>query len=124
MSRIMQIFDRPCCGPSAASQMADFLRERVDAAEVSVEYHNLAEGGGQNVRVPGALVSHLTGGGALPVIAVDGELVATGTLPNLMDALDLANGKPPARTLINLTASTGVNAGTNGDAGACGPGCC
>lgn len=112
MTRLVQIFDRPCCGPSAASQLADFLRERV-GTDVTVEYHNLQAGGGQQVKVPGALVGHLSGGGALPVVAVDGELVSTGTLPNLMDALDLANGQP-ARTVLTLTA--------RGDA--CAPGCC
>jgi hypothetical protein len=102
VTRLVQVFDRPCCGPSAAATMVDFLRERVDADEVSVEYHNLAEGGGRHVRVPNALVAHLSDGGALPVIAVDGELVATGALPNLMDALDLANGKPvPAMTPLS-----------------------
>lgn len=95
--------------------MADFLRERVDIDQVSVEYHNLAEGGERHVHVPGTLVTHLSGGGSLPVIAVDGELVATGTLPNLMDALDLANGKPvPAAS--NLAAQQ--------DADGCGPDCC
>jgi len=54
-----------------------------------------------------------TDGGALPVIAVNGKLVATGTPPNLMDALDLANGKPvPAA--ISLTAP----------AEGCSPDCC
>lgn len=114
--RLVQIFDRPCCGSSAAEQLAEFLTTRVDSADVAVEYHNLAAGGGKQVNVPGALVTHLTGGGQLPVLAVDGDLVATGTLPNLMDALDLANGKPVSTvlTLIPLAAS--------GES--CGPGCC
>jgi hypothetical protein len=113
--RLVQIFDKPCCGPSAAEELATFLSTRVDAGGVTVEYHNLADGGAQQVKVPGALVGHLTGGGALPVIAVDGELVATGTLPNLMDALDLANGQP-ARTVLTMAG------GASGEA--CAPGCC
>lgn len=113
--RLVQIFDRPCCGPSTAEQLADFLTTRVDATDVTVEYHNLAAGGSRQVKVPGALVGHLTGGGALPVIAVDGELVATGVLPNLMDALDLANGKPGPALLSIVTKDSG---------GACAPGCC
>lgn len=113
--RLVQIFDRPCCGPSEAEKLADFLGTKVDTDQVAVEYHNLASGGDAQVKVPGALVAHLTGGGALPVVAVDGELVATGVLPNLMDALDLANGRP-ARTLLTMAPA---------DSGeACGPGCC
>ena len=118
MTRLVQIFDRPCCGPSAASQLADFLRERV-GADVTVEYHDLAAGGSQQVRVPGALVGHLSGGGALPVLAVDGALVAAGTLPNLMDALDLAHGQP-SRTVLTATATATATA--TGDQ--CAPGCC
>jgi hypothetical protein len=94
VARLVQIFDRPCCEPSAAAQLADSLHERVDPDAVQVEYHNLLAGGGQSIRVPAALVRHLTAGGALPVVAVDGELVATGALPDLTDALGLANGQP------------------------------
>lgn len=120
MARLVQIFDRPCCGPSAASQLAEFLRDRVDGGEVDVEYHDLAQGGGpkgggRSVKVPGALVAHLTSGGALPVLAIDGALVATGTLPSLLDALDLATGRAP-RPRVTLTAAGG------GDAS--GPDCC
>ena len=115
MARLVQIFDRSCCDPSAASQLADFLRERVDGDAVEVEYHDLAQGGGGNVKVPGALVAHLTSGGALPVIAVNGELVAAGTLPSLLDALDLATGRAP-RTVVTLTAGGGSDARS--------PGCC
>jgi hypothetical protein len=96
--------------------MAEFLQTRVDTDRVAVEYHNLAGDGAQQVKVPGALVAHLTSGGPLPVIAVDGKLVATGTLPNLMDALDLANGTAP-RAVLTITAVR-----TNGSS--CAPGCC
>jgi len=113
----VQIFDQPCCGPSEAAKMAEFLTQRLNADEVTVEYHDLTSGGGQAVKVPGALVAHLTSGGRLPVIAVDGELVVTGMLPNLMDALDIANGKEVSRPLITLTATR-----TGGEA--CAPGCC
>jgi hypothetical protein len=113
--RLVQIFDRPCCGPSAASQLADSLREHVDPDAVHIEYHNLLTGGVRSIRVPGALVRHMTAGGALPVLAVDGELVATGVLPDLMDALGLANGQP-ARAMPTRTGPA------TGDASA--PGCC
>jgi hypothetical protein len=114
VARLVQIFDRPCCGgPSAAAQLADSLRERVAGDAVEIEYHDLAQGGGRNVRVPGALIAHLTGGGPLPVIAVDGALVATGTLPSLLDALDLANGRSP-RKVAKLAAAGGNDTGGHG----------
>jgi len=116
VARLVQIFDRPCCGePSAAAQLADFLRERVDGGAVDVEYHDLTQGGKRNVRVPGALITHMTGGGPLPVIAVDGALVAAGTLPSLLDALDLASGRSP-RKVAQLAAAEGKDTG--------GPNCC
>lgn len=92
MTSTIQFFDRPCCGPSAADGLADFLRERLEAGTV-VEVHNLNDGGSTEITVPATVIAHLSGNGALPVMAVDGRLVAAGTLPNLMDALDLATGK-------------------------------
>jgi hypothetical protein len=115
VARLVQIFDRPCCDPSAAAQLADSLRDRVNPDAVHVEYHNLQTGGGRSIRVPAALVRHLTAGGALPVLAVDGELVATGVLPDLADALDLAHGRP-ARAVSTLIGPAA------GDTSA--PGCC
>jgi hypothetical protein len=112
MARLVQIFDRPCCGPSAAAQLADFLRGRVDA-DVTIDYHNLEDRTAQAVSVPSALVGHLTSGGALPVMAVDGVLVAAGTLPNLMDALDLASGKP-AQAHLNIAIAS-----ASGSSGCC-----
>lgn len=96
MTTTIQFFDRPCCGPSAAVGLADFLRQRLDPDAV-VEVHNLNEGGSTEINVPAAVIAHLSGNSALPVMAVDGRLVAAGTLPNLMDALDLATGKAPAQ---------------------------
>ena len=106
MTRLVQIFDRPCCNPSAAAQLAEFLQDRV-TPDVTVEYHDLNVRGTQPITVPTTLVSHLTGGGALPVMTIDGALVASGVMPNLMEALDLAAGasaRAPSRTL-KVTAS-------------------
>jgi antitoxin component of MazEF toxin-antitoxin module len=106
---LIQFFDRPCCGPSPAIALKDFLATRANDAEV--EYHNLNDTGTQAVTVPASLIAHLTGGGALPVMVVDGTIVATGTLPNLMDALDLAQGRTPAaaRTLLQVTTTANGN---------------
>jgi hypothetical protein len=82
---------------------------------VHVEYHDLLAGGGRSIRVPAALVRHLTAGGALPVLAVDGELVATGVLPDLTDALDLAHGQPARAG----SARTGPAAGATRAPGYC-----
>jgi hypothetical protein len=92
MTNIVQLFDRPCCGPSAAATLADFLRGRTDD-DVTVEYHNLNDTSGEPVSVPTTVIAHLRASGALPVMTVDGQIVAVGTLPNLMDALDLAAGR-------------------------------
>jgi hypothetical protein len=102
----VQFFDRPCCGPSAASTLADFLRERVgDGAEV--EYHNLNATGSEPVSVPTAVIGHLSAQGALPVMAVNGQIVAAGALPNLMDALDLATGRAVPAPGTTLTLAQG-----------------
>ncbi|MBW4718727.1 arsenic metallochaperone ArsD family protein [Saccharothrix obliqua] len=107
MADIVQFFDRPCCGPSAASNLADFLRDRVGEG-VAVEYHNLNSSGTEPVSVPSSVIGHLSSQGALPVMAVNGQIVAAGSMPNLMDALDLATGRAeaPAGTLT-LTLAPG-----------------
>lgn len=105
MPRTIQFFDRPCCGPSAAAGLADFLRRRLDPDTV-IEVHNLNEGGSTEIKVPASVIAHLSDNGPLPVMAVDGHLVAAGTLPNLMDALDLATGKIPAQQYAARTLPT------------------
>ncbi|NUT46959.1 MAG: hypothetical protein HOV94_06485 [Saccharothrix sp.] len=105
MSDIVQIFDRPCCGPSAAANLADFLRERV-GDDVAVEYHNLNSAGSEPVSVPASVIGHLGKQGPLPVMAVNGRIVAAGAMPNLMDALDFATGR--ATEPAPATATPGV----------------
>lgn len=97
MPRLIQFFDRPCCGTSSAQALADFLSARLDEAEV--RFHDLNAPGTASISVPTALISHLTTApaGPLPVMLVDGELVAAGTMPNYFDALEYATGdRPPA----------------------------
>lgn len=105
MTSIVQLFDRPCCGPSAATTLADFLRERIED-DVTVEYHNLNDTSGEPVSVPTTVIAHLSNSGALPVMTVDGQIVAVGTLPNLMDALDLATGHTTASAPTPLPTAT------------------
>src|SRR5919108_2012103 len=97
MSRLIQFFDRPCCGPSSALALSEFLAERL-GDEAEVRFHDLNASGADSVSVPTALISHLTStpAGPLPVMLVDGHLVAAGTMPNYLDALEFARGKRPA----------------------------
>jgi hypothetical protein len=114
MTRTVQFFDQPCCGPSAAASLSTFLAERVDG-DVEVSYHNLNEPVAESVRVPASLVHHLTSGGTLPVMIVDGAISAAGTLPNLMDALDLATGRTrPARHSVLPMAAPGTESARSG----------
>lgn len=94
MSRLIQFFDRPCCGTSSAQALSDFLSERL-ADQASVQFHDLNVAGAEPVNVPISLITHLSSrpAGALPVMLVDGHLVAAGTMPNYLDALELARGE-------------------------------
>lgn len=113
MTRLIQFFDRPCCGPSSAQALSDFLSERL-ADEAEVSFHDLNTPGSEPVTVPSALISHLTStpAGPLPVMLVDGRLVAAGTMPNYLDALELARGERPAdRVVLQTTPVTGQGDG-------------
>jgi hypothetical protein len=104
MPRLIQLFDRPCCGTSSAQALADFLSERLDD-EAEVHFHDLNEPGTASISVPTALITHLTSApaGPLPVMLVDGRLVAAGMLPNYFDALEYATGdQPPAPVRLPL----------------------
>jgi hypothetical protein len=110
MGRLIQFFDRPCCGTSGAQALAEFLSERLtDQAEV--QFHDLSAGGAARVSVPAALIAHLnaTPPGALPVMFVDGRLVAAGALPNYLDAVEVARGRlaVPAGGLLPVTSAPG-----------------
>lgn len=105
MTFLIQFFDRPCCGPSSAQALSEFLSERL-ADEAEVQFHDLNTPGSEPVSVPAALISHLTAtpAGALPAMLVDGRLVAAGAMPNYLDALELARGERPAGRVVLQTA--------------------
>ncbi|MFI0355832.1 hypothetical protein [Actinomadura sp. 9N407] len=112
MARLIQFFDRPCCGPSAAQALSDFLGERL-GDEADVRFHDLNTPGAEPVDVPAELIAHLSGppAGPLPVMLVDGGLVAAGAMPNYLDALELARGERRASPV------TLPMAGATGDGG-------
>ena len=89
----IQIYDRVCSGPSDAKKLADFLSSKASESD-NVEYYDLNDSDISDVIVPGYVVSHIANSKQLPILCVDGRIVAIGIMPNLLDAIDILNGNP------------------------------
>lgn len=82
------LFDAECCGgPDTTGEYAQFLRSRFgDSVEV-----NLYRVGGELgfSEVPAALAKGLFAQGAntVPLLSIDGDLIAQGDLPNWIEAI-------------------------------------
>lgn len=111
MTRI-QILERPCCGPGQGHKLAEFLREHACCGD-TIEYINLEEDGAPTTALSGKVMSHILDGAALPLLVRDGVVVSTGSLPNLLDAVDLLDPTWSAapRTSLPLHQTTSSGSG-------------
>ena len=102
MKRI-EIVDRSCCGQSAATATYEALARRLDGRH-EVVFRDLNSPGAAQP-VPPALGARMESDGdtALPALVIDGELVAAGGLPNLMDVLDVVEGRVAPRPTIRVS---------------------
>lgn len=78
-----------CCGPSPGKPLADFL-ERKFGDDIEVRIFNVAQGM-QSVPLSLSLVDAMERDGkdALPALIVDGQVMASGSLPNFLDAVGI-----------------------------------
>lgn len=92
----VQIVENVCCGASPATPMVEFL-ERKLGDQLTVELINLSTASGR-LPLPGALVDRLMAEGerCLPAMVVDGEVVASGGLPNYLDVLHILEASSSA----------------------------
>lgn len=86
----ISLFDADCCGgPDTTGEYAQFLRNRFGE---TVEVKLYRVGGDLGfTQVPGDLARQLFAQGAntTPLLAIDGELVVQGSLPNWIEAIKL-----------------------------------
>ncbi|MEU8181095.1 hypothetical protein AB0B85_01465 [Micromonospora sp. NPDC049044] len=85
-----------CCGPddSAASrQFVEFLRRKVgDRAQVHF-YDPDQPFGPEQVPLPLAGRLREQGANTVPILAIDGDMVAQGSLPDWLESLDIINSR-------------------------------
>jgi hypothetical protein len=96
----ISLFDADCCGgPDTTGDYADFLRSRF-GEDVDVSLYRVGGDLGFS-QVPGDLARKLFAQGAntVPLLAVNGEMIVQGSLPNWMEAIKLVKqrlGDPAA----------------------------
>lgn len=90
----ISIFEKLDGNPTAADGLYRLLKRRFDEADVRVFDLDSAAGA---LPIPDILVERVAANGFhyFPAMVVDGTVVSVGTLPNLLDAIDLVEQKPP-----------------------------
>ena len=95
----IQIYDRVCCRPSDAKKLADFLASKASKSD-NVEFYDLND------------VSHIANSKQLPILCVNGKIVAIGVMPNLLDALEILRGDT-VKAKMNIAFGDVQNANTD-----------
>jgi len=89
------IYERngPCCGPNPSAALAAFLQRQFEG-QIEVRKFDFTAAKG-SVPVSTSLLDLLRRGRAdvLPAMVVDGEVITTGQLPTLMDAVELIEAR-------------------------------
>jgi hypothetical protein len=103
MPKTIQLFEENCCGPSSSTDFVSFLRRRF-GAEAEVQVFDLAK---QNGRIPlsSELLLKIQTEECLPLLVVDGVLVAQRKLPNFLQAVELVRTGQPSPTSLNPSLS-------------------
>ena len=93
----IQIYDRVCCRPSDAKKLADFLASKASKSD-NVEFYDLNDSAISAVIVP--------------ILCVNGKIVAIGVMPNLLDALEILRGDT-VKAKMNIAFGDVQNANTD-----------
>ena len=107
----IQIYDRVCCRPSDAKKLADFLASKASESD-NVEFYDLNDSAISEVIVPGYVVSHIANSKQLPILCVNGKIVAIGVMPNLLDTLEILRGDT-VKAKMNIAFGDVQNANTD-----------
>ena len=88
-----------CCGKSGSEDLVEFLRRRL-ASRADVRSFDLSRT--KSAPVPPTLAQMIADGGntCLPAFTIDGAVLATGTLPNFMQAMSWFNRTPASERKI------------------------
>jgi hypothetical protein len=101
--KTIDLVEKNCCGPSSSTDFVSFLRLRF-GAEVDVRVFDLAKKNGRLPLSPDLLLKIQTED-CLPLLVVDGVLVAQRKLPNLLEAVELVRTGRPSRTSLHPSLS-------------------
>jgi len=103
MPRTIQLFEENCCGPSSSTDFVSFLQRRF-GAEVEVRVFDLAKRNGRLPLSPDLILKIQTEE-CLPLLVVDGVVVAQRKLPNFLEAVGLVRTGQPSQTSLNPSLS-------------------
>jgi hypothetical protein len=99
MPRIIQIVEENCCGPSSSTDLVSFLQRRFgDGADVRV--FDLARQK-EPLPLPPDVLLKIQIEECLPLLVVDGVVVAQRKLPNFLAAVELVRTGQPSQTSLN-----------------------
>jgi hypothetical protein len=101
--KTIHLVEENCCGPSSSTDFVSFLRRRFGAA-VDVRVFDLAKNDGPLPLSPELLLKIQTED-CLPLLVVDGVLVAQRKLPNFLEAVELVRTGQPSRTSLHPSLS-------------------
>ena len=99
MPRIVQLVEENCCGPSTSADFVSFLQGRF-GAEAEVRVFDLAQQNGPLPLPPDVLLK-IQIEECLPLLVVDGVVVAQRKLPNFLEAVELVRRGQPSQTSLN-----------------------
>jgi len=101
--RTVQLFEKNCCGPGDSTEFVSFLRRRF-GAEVEVRVFDLARTN-ERLPLPPDLLLRIQLEDCLPLLVVDGVVVAQRKLPNLLEAVTLVTTGQPSPTSLDPSLS-------------------
>ncbi len=99
MRKSIQLFEENCCGPSASTELVSFLQRRF-GDEVDVRVFDLAQKNGR-LPLPPSLLLKIQTEECLPLLLVDGVVVAQSKLPNFLEAVELVRTGQPSPTSLH-----------------------
>src|SRR5436190_1478159 len=103
MPRTIQLFEENCCGPSSSTEFVSFLQHRF-GAEADIRVFDLAQRNGR-LPLPPDLLLKIQTEDCLPLLVVDGVVVAQRKLPNFLEAVALVRSGQPSPTSVDPSLS-------------------
>jgi hypothetical protein len=103
MPRTIQLFEENCCGPSSSTEFVSFLQRRF-GDDFDVRVFDLAKKNGR-LPLPPDLLLKIQIEECLPLLVVDGVVVAQRKLPNFLETVELVRTGQPSQNSLNPSLS-------------------